>query len=142
MLFIYILTLSVSSICITSFVKISIQFLPPRQSTSLPACNNVFYSCFSTTKKHRGQRGTALCRAALPSAGTNNEILWTSQSIRGMESFAHLEKTDLQKVCIRSPKFPYSFLRELSTVFLLLKLKRLFFLSSELKISKKLLESS
>lgn len=48
----------------------------------------------------------------------------------GMESFVHLEKRDLKKVCIRTPKFPYYFLeqeyqRELS------KLNRLSFPSSE-----------
>lgn len=68
-------------IFITGLFKISIKFLPPRQPTSLPICNSVFYSSFSNTKSHREQRrGTALCRAALPSAGTVNEVLWTSHS--------------------------------------------------------------
>lgn len=36
--------------------RISMTFLPPRCSTSLPMCNNGFYSSSSKKKSHTGQR--------------------------------------------------------------------------------------
>lgn len=107
------LTLSVTSKHITSLVKISDQFLPPRQSTSLPACNNVFYSCFPTTKKHRGQRGTALCRVALLSAGTINKTLWTSQSpCWGWKVLLTWKTGTCRKSALEAPSFPIASLNK------------------------------
>lgn len=51
---------------ITSLCEISIKFLPPTQSTSLPICNNVFHSFSSKKQSHTG--GTTFCRAVLPTA--------------------------------------------------------------------------
>lgn len=52
-------------IFITSLFKISIMFLPPRQSASIPVYDNVFYSSFSKTKSHRGQREGQHCAELL-----------------------------------------------------------------------------
>lgn len=105
-----------SQVCIfiTNLFKISIKFLPPRQSTSLPIYNNVFYSPCYKRKSHGGQREGQHCAELLCLL---RELLTKSfgllvVTMLGMGNFVHHEKRDLQKACIRSPKSPHSILEQ------------------------------
>lgn len=83
---------------ITHLCRISMTFLPPRCSTSLPMCNNGFYSSFSKKKSHRGQREGQHLTELLSSAATAAEVLQTSHSDQAwMESCVTQERRDPQK---------------------------------------------
>lgn len=105
-----------SQVCIfiTNLFKISTKFLPPRQSTSLPIYDNVFYSPCYKRKSHRGQREQQHCAELLRLL---QELLMKSfgllvVTMLGMGSFVHHEKRDLQKAYIRSPMSPHSILEQ------------------------------
>lgn len=128
MLFICVLPLSCHkyTYLLPAFLKLALNF---SQSTSLPICNNVFYSSFPKMKSHRGQREGQHCTELLCLL---QELLPESfglptVTMPGVGSFAHQEKRDPQEACSRSPKSPHSFLEQQDYCRELPKLNRLSF---------------